>query len=73
MRPRHHDDVGRAGPGHHLGLEVSAIHRLEIGDNRHPGKSLAQRPHPVQSLREDQRRAGLEPVDAGAAGQFSRR
>ena len=34
MRAGHDDDVRRAGLGHHLGFEVAAVHRLQVGDDR---------------------------------------
>ena len=62
----HDDDVGRAGLGHHLGFEVTAVHRLEIGDDGGVWKSGAESADAVESLGEDERGAGLEPVDSGA-------
>ena len=69
MGPRHHDDMRRAGLGHHLRLEIAAVHRLQIGDDRHPGKGLPQGADAMEPLGEDQRRPCLEPVDAGADGE----
>jgi hypothetical protein len=62
VRPRHHDDVRGPGLRHHLRLEVSSVHRLQVRDDRHPRESLAQRAHPAQPLGQDQRRPGLQPV-----------
>jgi hypothetical protein len=67
VRPRHDDHVGRPGLRHHLRLEVAAVHRLQIGHDRHAGKRSPQGPHAVQAFREDQRRAGLQPVNARPA------
>jgi len=64
----HDDDVGRAGLGHHLGLEVAAVHRLQVSDDWDLREALAQGAHAVQPLGEDERRAGLEPVHARPAG-----
>ncbi len=61
----HHDHVG-AGLEHHFGFQPGAVHRFEIGDDGHIGKFAAQRTHTVQPLRQNQRRARLQPVDAGA-------
>ena len=69
MGPGHHDHVGGAGLGHHLGLQIAAVHRLEIGHDRHVGKRGSQRPHTVQAFGENQRRARLQPVDAGTQCQ----
>ena len=68
VRAAHHDDERRAGLGHHLGLEVPAVHRLQVGDDRMVREARAQRLDRAQPLRQDQRRAGLEPVDAGIDG-----
>jgi len=68
----HDDHVGGACLGHHLRLEVAAVHRLEVGHNGRPGEGLPQRPHTVQALGEDQRRPGLQPVDAGTHRHRSR-
>ena len=68
--PGHDHDVRRAGLGHHLGFEIAAVHRLQIGDDRRVGKSLAQGPHAVHALGDDQRRAGFQPIDAGPHGQL---
>ena len=72
MGPGHHDHVGGAGLGHHFGLQIAAVHRLEISHDRHVGKRGSQRPHAVQALGEDQRRARLQPVDAGTQCQGRR-
>ena len=65
MGAGHHDDVGGAGFGHHLGLEITAVHRLEIGDDGRVRKRGAEGADAVESLGEDERGAGLEPVDPG--------
>jgi AraC-like DNA-binding protein len=65
----HHDDVGGAGFGHHLGLEVAAVHGLKIGDDGRVRKGGAEGADAVESLGEDERGAGLEPVDAGPQGE----
>src|SRR5205085_10562411 len=54
-----------AGLGHHFGLEISAVHGLEIGDDGRFWKALSKRPYAVHSFRNDQWRAGFKPVDAG--------
>ena len=63
---RHHHHVRRAGPGHHLGFQVAAIHGLEIGYDRRAGEALAKGAHAVEPFGEDQRRAGFQPIDSGA-------
>ena len=42
VRAPHDDDEVRAGLGHHLGLEIAAVHRLQVGDDRMLGKPRAQ-------------------------------
>ena len=47
--PAHHDDEIRARLGHHLGFEVTAVHRLQVGDDRMVGEPRAKafdRPQP---------------------------
>ena len=68
VRAPHHDDEARARLRHHLGLEVPRIHRLQIGDDGVIGKPRAQRLHRAQAVREEERRARLEPVHAGIDG-----
>ena len=64
VSPGHDHDVRRAGLGHHLGFQVAAIHRFQVGDDRRLRKSLAQCPHAVHALGDNQRRSGLQPVNA---------
>ena len=62
VRPAHDDDERCARFRHHLGFEIAAVHRLEIRHDRllrEPGVKLFDR---MQPLRQQQRRAGLEPV-----------
>ena len=70
MGALHHDDVRRAGLGHHLGFEIAAVHRLEVGDDGDAGESSAEAADAVEAFGEDERRAGFEPVDAGAEGHL---
>jgi len=72
VRPRHHHDMRGPGLGHHLGLEVAAVHRLEIGHDRHVRKGRPQGPHAMQALGQDQGGARLQPVDAGPQGDRRR-
>ena len=67
----HHER--RAALEHHLGFEISGIHRLEIGDDRVVRVFLVERLDRVQAFAEDERRADLEPVDAGLYGNLGRR
>ena len=60
----HHDEIG-ARLRHHLGLEIPAIHRFQIGDDRMIGKPAAKLLDGAQALGQEQRRAGLQPVHAG--------
>ena len=62
--PHHHDLVG-AGLGHHLGLEVAAVHGLQVGDDRVIRKPRPQRLDRAQAVSQEERRAGFEPVHAG--------
>ena len=66
----HHDDEAGAGLRHHLGFEIAAVHRLQVGDDGMVREAFAQRRDRVQPLGQDQRRAGLEPVDAGVDGDL---
>ena len=68
MRAPHHHDEVRARLGHHLGFEISAIHRFEVGDDRMIRETRAQSFDGVQPFGEEQRRAGFQPVDAGLDG-----
>ena len=65
MGPSHHHDEVRARLGHHLGFEVTAVHRLQVGDDRMSREPRAKALDRPQPFGEDQRRTGLEPVDAG--------
>ena len=69
--PHDHDEVG-ARLRHHLGLQVAAVHDLEVGDDRMIGKAGAQPLDAADAMREDERRARLEPVDAGVDGDLGR-
>lgn len=69
MCPRHDDHMRCSRLGHHFGLQVAAIHGLEIGDNRGVGEGLSQGADPMQSFRQDQGSARFQPVDSGAHGQ----
>ena len=69
----HHDHVGRAGLGHHLRLQVAAVHRLEVGHDRGLREGLAEGADAVEALGEDERGARLEPVNPcphGHRGRF---
>ena len=72
VRAPHDDDEIRSRLGHHLGLEIAAVHRLQIGHDGMIGKSFAQRFHGAQAFRQQQRCAGLQPVHAGGHGYASR-
>ena len=65
MRPAHDDDEIGAGLGHHLCLEISAVHGLQIGDDRVIRKPRAEGLDGAEAFGENQRRPRLEPVDAG--------
>ncbi len=68
MGAGHHHHVGGSRPGHHLCLEVAAVHCLEVGHDRHLGEGGPQLPDTMQALGQNQRRAGLQPVNAGSTG-----
>jgi hypothetical protein len=52
VRPPHDHHVARPGLGHHLGLEIAAVHRLQVGHDGVVGKLVPQRLDRVQPLRE---------------------
>src|SRR5262249_18659940 len=68
----HDDDERRAVPVHHLRLEVSGVHRLQVRDDRMIRILLMELRDRVQPLAEDERRADLEPVDARLDGDLRR-
>ena len=70
MRDPHHHAPGGAGPRHHLDLQVAAVHGLEIGHDRDGREALVQRAYAVQSLGQDQRCSGFQPIDAGGDGDL---
>ncbi len=72
MRAGHHHHVGRARFGHHFRFQVTAVHRLQISYDGHAGKALAQAAHAMQALRENERRAGFQPIHARPQGHFRR-
>ena len=51
--PPHHDDEIGAGLGHHLGLEIPAVHRLQIGDDRVVRETAREAPRPRGALRRE--------------------
>src|SRR5215510_13060865 len=65
VRASHHHHVRRAGFGHHLGFEVTPVHRLQVGDDRTVWKFPPQRAHAVKPFGQNQRRARFEPVNSG--------
>ncbi len=50
---------------HHLGFQVAAVHRLQVGDDRMVGEARPQCLDRTQPVREEQRRAGFQPVHSG--------
>ena len=53
----HHHHVGSSRLGHHLRLEVAAVHRLQVGHDRDVRESLTQGADAVQTLGQDERGA----------------
>ena len=53
VRPAHDDDEIGAGLGHHLCLEITAVHRLQIGDDRMLREPRAKAPRPPAALRRE--------------------
>ena len=72
VRTRHHHDVGGPGARDHLRFQVAAVHRLEVGHDRMAWEGGAQLPHRAQALREQERRARLQPVHARLHGHARR-
>ncbi len=60
----HDDHMRGARLGHHLGLEVAAVHRLQVGHDRGLREGLAQGADAVEPFRQDERRARFEPIDS---------
>ena len=65
----HHDDVGGARLGHHLGFEVATVHRLQVSDDGRVWKRFPQGADAVQPFGENEWRASLQPIDPGTHGQ----
>ena len=68
----HDHNMGCASLCHHFGLEVCAIHRLKVSNNRRVRELAAQRTHGVYTFGEQQRGPGLQPVDSSAHRNLSR-
>ena len=54
--------MSRARLGHHLRLKISAIHGLQVCNDRDVRKPLSQFLYTMQSLGQNQRRPRLEPI-----------
>ena len=75
MRLPHDDHHVAAGFEHHLGFQPGAVHGFEVDHDGRVGKLPPEGAHGVQTLGQQQRRADLEPVDAGfdrGAGEVER-
>ena len=64
VRAAHDDHEVGARLGHHLGLEISAVHRLQIGHDRMSREARAKLLDGMKPFGEEQRCAGFQPVDA---------
>ena len=69
MSAGHDDDVRRSRLCHHFGLQVAAIHGLEVSDDGCVREGFAQGAHSMETFRQNQWRARLQPIDSSAHGQ----
>src|SRR6476646_3411360 len=61
----HDDDEVGPGLGHHLRLEIPAVHGFQVSHDWVAGKTRAKLLDRVETFGQEQRRARFEPVDAG--------
>ena len=73
MSPGHDHHVGRPGLCHHLGLQITSIHGFQIRYDRYPRESLPETSDGTKPLGQNQRRAGLKPIDPGGHRLLGRR
>ena len=64
--PGHHHDMRGASLGHQLGFQVAAVHGFQVGHDGRLRKPLSQGANAVHAFGDNQRRTGLQPVDASA-------
>ena len=50
MSTGHNYYMSSSGFGHHFGFEIAAVHSLQIGNNRHTGKSFTKFPDAVKAF-----------------------
>ena len=71
MRPSHYHHMSGTSFGHHFRFQVSAVHRLQVSDDRRVRKRGSQCADAVQAFRQDQRSTRFQPVNAGSNGEVS--